>query len=64
MSQGGDTEILMNPQETLEELKKKVREATSIEESDQFWLHKECILGNEDLLRDFKGNETILLFHN
>ena len=54
----------MKPQETLQELKKKVREATSIGEGDQFWLHNECILRNEDVLSDFKGNETILLFHN
>ena len=54
----------MKPQETLEGLKKKVRGVTSIEESDQFWVQKECILKNEDLLNDFKGNETIFLFHN
>ena len=60
----GETEILMKPKETLQELKSKVREVTSIGESDQFWLHKECILSNEVLLSDFKGNETIFLFHN
>ena len=60
----GETEILMKPQETLEGLKKKVREVISIEESDQFWVKQECILRNEDLLNDFKGNETIFLFHN
>ena len=54
----------MKPQETLEDLKRKVRDVTSIEECNQFWLHKECILRNEGLLNDFKGNETILLFHN
>ena len=59
-----ETEIIMKPQETLQELKKKVREATSIEEGDQFWLHNECILRNEDVLGDFKGDETLLLFHN
>ena len=64
ISSPGETEIIMKPQETLQELKKKVRAATSIEEGDQFWLHNECILRNEDVLSDFKGNETILLFHN